>query len=232
MLLLAGLAVVVGGLQWHAGRRRKALAVALVTNRALVAHNARFPMRIHYGDVTVSQPRLLVLAIGNIGNVPVARHDFETPLGVALGSATVLDATVSRTRPTDLQALLTHSDGKLALQPLLLNPGDSLELQCLLDGHIGAVDVVPTGRISGVSSLPLLSVPRTSWDEPYRVSRIESAISIGAAAIFAGVLVMPTWSWPPSPNTYLAAAAALLAMGLFAAYVIRKDRRSRLFLTF
>ncbi len=232
MLLLAALAVVIGALQWHGARRRKGPAVALVTNRGLVAHNARFPMRITYGDVTVGQPRLLVLAIGNVGNVPVVADDFETPLRVEIGRSRLLDATVSRARPTDLPVSLSHGEGRLELQPLLLNPGDSIELQCLLDGPLDARDIVPGGRISGISSLPLLSVPRTSWDEPYRVSRMESALSIVAAAILAGVLVVPTWSWPPSQTTYLAGAAAVVLVGLFAAYVIRKDRRSRLFLSF
>jgi len=231
MLLLAVLAVLVPCALYVMSQRRKAVAVALVANRTLVTRNARFPMGVTYRGTALSQPRLLVLAIANVGNVPVEADDYESPLRVELRRTRVLDAAVSRTYPQDLRAELVHSDDALELRPLLMNPGDSVEVQCLLDGPLGSQDIVPGGRISGVAFVPLLSVPRTSWDQPYRVPRLETVISIAAAGLLSALLAWPAWEWPPTTVTYVVVGAASALLVLFIRTTLRRDRHSRLFLS-
>jgi hypothetical protein len=230
LVVLAALAVLVPTLLWLREQRRKALAVALVTNRALVTSQAHFPLKVTYDRKVIAQPRIVVLAVANLGNVPVEAADFETALKVEFRHAQLLDATVARTRPHDLSAALTFTASGLALAPLLLNPGDGLEIQCLVDGRVKAEDLLPGGRISGVASVPLLSVPRTSWNEPYRTSRSETAVSLVAVAGLLVLPVIPLANWPPDAATYAGATAALLAWGWIASYALRRARRSRLFL--
>lgn len=231
MLVLAALAVGVPIAIHLREQRRKSVAVALVMNRALVVGGSRFPLAVTYGDAQVSRPRLMVFAIGNIGNVSIKTEDFVSPLTIALAKGQILASDVTRTRPADLPMGVSHSGDALELTPCLMNASDVVEVQCLVDGAVAKEDVTIRGRILGVSTLPLLTVPRTSWGEPYRNPVVEDVVVIAAAAVLIGGVAWATWVSQPTVVTYVVAAAGTVALGLFTRFVLRRGHRSRLLLT-
>lgn len=230
MLLLAALAVAVPIAIHLREQRRKGLAVALVTNRSLVTGSSRFPLAVAYGGEELSHPRLMVFAIGNIGNVAIRAEDFETPLVVAIGAGRLLAADVTRTRPPDLDAAVSHSGADIDLSPRLMNPGDVVEVQCLVDGRVASEDVTVRGRVVGVSAVPLLSVQRTSWGEPWRHHWVEDAVAIAAAFGLGAAFVAAAWTWPPSLRTFVVTGIAAVLIAAFTRHVLRQGHRSRLFI--
>ena len=95
---------------------------------------------------------MLVLGVANTGNVPILPEDFIEPLATSLGgSAKAFSVDVSETRPNDLHPEVEVENGRLLIRPLLLNPGDSMDVAALVADYDG--DAQLTGRVVGISEL-------------------------------------------------------------------------------
>jgi hypothetical protein len=135
-------------------RRTKQLDYQIVTDRELVfpgPYGEIGDLEISYKGHPVKAPRLLALKIVNSGKVEIRRDDFDHPLSIiipkdsGLLSSEISDVSSEVTRPS----LLIHGE-EVEVEPLLLNPGDWIELQLLVDGP-GRPQI--TGRIAGVHKI-------------------------------------------------------------------------------
>jgi hypothetical protein len=110
-------------------------------------------LRVSYGEREVKDPRLTVLKLLNSGRVEIRTKDFEQPIRImASPGASVVFAEVVRTNPDQLQPIVTMVDDRtLELKPSLFNAGDWVELQLLVDGDPGPLEVI--GRIAGVQRI-------------------------------------------------------------------------------
>jgi hypothetical protein len=138
-------------------RRRKELAYQIVSlSRLLQPETARIKrLQLTYDGSLVSDAYLFLIRLTNTGNEPIVRDDYETPILVCFSpSPIVLDVELIASSHPNMIAQLERRDGQVAVHGLLLNPGDYVALQILLDGQPDQWTV--EGRIAGVTEIKAL----------------------------------------------------------------------------
>lgn len=184
-LTLVGVAVSV-----YFGRRqrnRKVLAYQVSSARVVSVRDvAADKITILYDEHPVGDVRLLTLQVKCAGDVPIASADFERPLTLLLGdNAQVLKSEVVKTAPEDLNPQHAIHGSTLEIQPLLLNPGDSLEMTALVSDLDNADHL--DGRIVGINKFSKLS---TSLPPQWPLSPRQTAWAIYLAIALAIVLIL------------------------------------------
>jgi hypothetical protein len=227
---LAAVAIIVAVALFLADRRKKSLSYAVLSNRAIVTTPTNFDLEVlHRGD-RVANPWLLVLRIANGGASPVELSDYEQPIRIRVDGARILSGEIAFTRPDGFRPCISNqSADALTLDPSLINSGDLLEIQMLLDGRPEHLRV--EARLSGISTIGKEKVPSTSWGEPWKFNRFDSLViiliglAIGALGIFFYV-----------QGLYLAVRLLGLAIAFYGLVIypwqtFRAHRRNRLFLS-
>jgi len=138
-------------------RRPKRLDYSITTNRQILVPGS-YRQYSHLGALAVtfegerlSDPRLLVFRIANSGKIEIRPDDFDQPLHLSVGlDAKVVTAGVVGSQPADLSVKLDKiSRSIVALDPVLLNSGDWVDIQLLIDGL--ALEPTVNGRIAGAT---------------------------------------------------------------------------------
>jgi hypothetical protein len=155
-VIFTGLAVLVAIVVYRLQTKTKQLSYQIVTNSRLVtaeSFNNAEHMRVYFGRRRVHDPRLLVVRLVNTGNTEIRPSDFEQHMEIAFEEGTKLVSIVKvDSKPTGLDPRInTGDDGRIAVSPLLMNEGDSIELQMLIDGDGKGLNV--SGRVAGVKQL-------------------------------------------------------------------------------
>jgi hypothetical protein len=203
-------------------KQRKALGVAVLTNRAVVTPTA-FEITVQHKGKDVEAPRLVVLRIANSGNVPIKAADFERSLSIAFPNCEVLSAEVTGVRPGDLTPTFKTEGATITLDPSLLNPTDLIDVQCLIDGNLVAPQV--ECRVVGVRSVEYVKLAKTSWGDVWRVSGFDVImLTLGPTVALGGAVA-----------AFIAGAVVIGCIALLAAVYwswsgLRTVRRSRLWL--
>lgn len=168
-------------------RNRKILAYQVSSARVVsVRDEAADKITILYDEHPVGDVRLLTLQVKCAGNVPIASADFERPLTLLLGEkAQVLKSEVVKTAPEDLNPQYAIRDSTLEIEPLLLNPGDSLEMTALVSDLDNADHL--DGRIVGINKFSKLA---TSLPTEWPLSSRQTIWAIYLALALALVLVL------------------------------------------
>ncbi|MBA2944918.1 PPC domain-containing protein [Streptomyces himalayensis] len=169
----------------HRRETTKRLGYRVVAHTPLVSQGAGSLelLTIRYGDRRLDDARLVVLQISNPGSAAVQPGDFQNDLRVSLeGGAhvvSVVGATIGPGQGANPPSVTLSEGGELKVSPLLLNPGDFVELQVLLDGVFTGVRVV--GHLADVRSIEELS----GREAPDR-----ARISLSPYGILLGVLLL------------------------------------------
>lgn len=140
LLTLVGIAITVA-----LARAPKAPRLAYgyrITSLLTVRNDLAEPIRVLFRDREVTDMALHTLKLLNVGKQPIRTSDFDTPIDITFpGAARILSAEVGKTQPQNLQVELkttTDAEGfvkSVHLQPLLLNPLDTLQLNFLISGE-------------------------------------------------------------------------------------------------
>lgn len=190
--LPVGIAVPFIVARWQSGR--KALGYGVAT-ASLVRDTARGRLTIFFADRQVSQVALVTVTLVNVGSQPIRREDFDGPIRIRYGAdAEILDADVIAVEPSSLNPeLIVPSGGEDAdavqrryveVSPLLLNGGDSLSVEAIVDDHDGSVESVQVeGRIAGIAELERFD------EEAVSTGALIAAATTGAARATALSLV-------------------------------------------
>lgn len=172
---------------WLRGRQVKRLSYRLSSPPVVnIRSEAEDAITVLYEGQPVGDVRLLDLRVENTGNTEIREGDFQRPLSVALGEgATVLRFEVGGTAPSDLDPDVSIVEADLTIAPLLLNPGDWLEITALVS-DLSEGDRLQ-GRVAGVArfSEPGVGSPRRWWE----VGRHSAALSSAFVAVAAGTFV-------------------------------------------
>lgn len=151
---LAVLSVMATFMVYRLQRQRRSLSYLEVSKNDLLTsweeHDDR--LQILYEGQPMKDIVLLVLRISNDGNTPIAASEFERPLAICVAEpARVLNAAVLIRRPKQLAITFSEAAGKLIIDPVLLNPGDTFTFKVLLADSRGhyAVDA----RVLGVRNI-------------------------------------------------------------------------------
>lgn len=170
--------------RWQTGRKALGYGVA---SASLVRDTARGRLTIFFADRQVSRVALITVTLVNVGNQPIRREDFDGPIRVRYGAdAEILDADLVSVEPSSLSPEMTVADdagnGEVSsrrcveIAPLLLNSGDSLSVEAIVDGHDGSVESVDVeGRIAGISKLDRFDEEAASTGALIAVAAVEAA---------------------------------------------------------
>ena len=116
-------------------KSKKRLAYEVVSNTQLVGVKSEVQnkIKIHYENKIVENVHLVSIRIINSGNQPISIDDFARPISIQLGSNTnILTCEVLEQSPKDLDISILKMQNSVEIQPLLLNPNDSFNLNILL----------------------------------------------------------------------------------------------------
>lgn len=153
--LLAAIAgVVVPVFLWQFDLASRSISVRLVSSVALQS-DVGFSvqgLQLVLDGVTIESPYLSILQLINDGVKPIAASDFEAPLEIRINTERkFVRAGVLSTQPSGIPAALVSESGVVKLQPLLLNPKDSLNFVLLTSG--GQPVFEPHARVAGVEKI-------------------------------------------------------------------------------
>jgi hypothetical protein len=151
----------------------------------------------------------------------------KEPLTLNLPGSSILSSEVTLTRPEglDMSPDLTAPD-ELTLARRLLNPGDLVELQLLVDGHPD--DIVARSRVTGVRGVDQVKLPVTSWDETWKFSWFDHLVFIVLLLAGLGGGVALYLSGSLSGKVAGVVAVAISTVSSVRAW--KSSRRNRLFL--
>lgn len=154
IVAIAGVAIPVW--LWYADHASHSLHVKIVSQTALQPNgsNAVSGLKLSIDGRELKTPYLTVIDIRNDGRKPISIPDFEGPLEIkSLEQVNIIRAQLTETNPKDIQPSLSSSDKLLKLQPLLLNPNDSMTIAILTTG--GMPKFMVRARIAEISSVEL-----------------------------------------------------------------------------
>jgi hypothetical protein len=180
-------AALIAWLTYRSQRGRKGLEYLVLSTQRLVDPRVAEDLDVHFDGRPVDDPSLTVLRMVSTGERGIASETFESPLRITLeGASKVVHASVSAVRPSDLPVVLTTDSNRVSIEPLLLNPGDFIEILALADGqptHVALdariADVTPRRR----NSLPY---PPGSGPEGQMIAQDKFAWVVPELALAAG----------------------------------------------
>lgn len=190
-----GFAVGVAGVLlsiWFYVRQRtpKALDYRLLIHQPILIGVARDRLEVlsRNTGVVVEDPHLLAIRVGNTGKKEILRSDFERPLRLLLDPPTrILSSDVTRSHPSNLSVATTIGEGgqSVTIEPTLLNPGDSFDLQIITNGAPRRTGLLE-GRVAGLRMIGDLStIERRRYERPDRSGRLLLAILVLVIVGFA-----------------------------------------------
>jgi hypothetical protein len=154
MLIPAIAGVVLPVLLWQVDLASRALSVRLISSVALQPAPSQpiQDLQMTLDGVKIDSPYLSTLEISNEGSKPISTSDFESPLVISLApGATNVRARITSRKPLNINGVLAMTPSAVTLQPLLLNPSDSLTLAIISSGTSPVFDA--QARISGISKV-------------------------------------------------------------------------------
>jgi hypothetical protein len=171
---------------WRLNQQRKVLCFQLLSRQGLVSirGQARKKLRVNFDGHPVENAQLVMFRLFNAGNKSINAGDYQTDLSLCMNpEAQIVHADVAQTTPVDLEErvrakgepaplIKSVERGKLVITPTLLNPGDEIVLQLLVNNLTEQITV--KGHIEGISA-------PTKW-RPRRL--------VPLLLIYSGALVM------------------------------------------
>jgi preprotein translocase subunit SecG len=189
--VFAGLALVLTFV-YRQRRSRKVLARALETTPVVSVHaEAADKVSLIIDGHEVETAHLLTLKLANLGTLPIQGSDFERPIAINLGpNGSTLDIQVTDVVPPDLKPRIRIEGNLIYLDPLLLNPGDSLSIKALVQ------DLTPEATLEA----RIVGIPRLidfgSWEGMtfhQRARTFYPAITAVAALLLSVTALTLTW---------------------------------------
>lgn len=203
-----GLAVISILVSWYFGKRaerEKALTVRYVAVRPLLTDPRKSEkLVVTYEDQVVEQPWFLTARLENTGNTPIIEDDIDTLLLLQFPAGRVLGVDIGATNPPGIPAAAIQQASEVEIEPTLLNPGDYISFDVLLDGD----PKLPTAlvRVVGVSR-PIVLHPSdetstfyATWFQlPRPVEYIALTItSLGIVFLLIVLVFLVVEQWAPS----------------------------------
>ena len=167
VIALAG--VVLPIVLWLVDHSSKSIAISVVSSTSLdpTINQPVEGLAFTLDGVALRSPYLSVLHIQNTGTKPVSSSEFESPIEIKSESKSkIVRAEFADASPIDLQPVITVVKNRILVDPLLLNPGDSLKLNVVTSEDRPAF--IARSRVAGISQIPvsekkIKDVASVSW---------------------------------------------------------------------
>jgi hypothetical protein len=203
--VIALIALLVSTALSRRGRVRKELRYRLSVARvASIRREAGKRVTVLYEGRPVGDVRVVTLRVECAGNHEISASDVERPLAVPIGpAAQLLSWEIAEATPPEIRPRAALRDGRLEIDPLLLNTGDSFALTALVSGYAGTQEL--DGRIAGVRSFteayddrePLIPISRVG---PVLLSAIAIIVLAAGTATFVDSFLLSR-NQPTSPRS-------------------------------
>lgn len=150
--------VFVAVLAYRSRHGKTRLSYWVNTNTRLVPSQLAGEISLSHRDSVVADPSLAIVRIVSTGDLPIRAEDFETDLVVRfVGADAIESASCSATRPPDLDPELEAEADCVRIKPVLINPGDMIQLQVLLAGSSEKLEI--SGRVANLQVVALEHAP-------------------------------------------------------------------------
>ena len=150
--LVGATALVVAYLTYRSQRGKTRLEFVVVINTSVAVIPASASLAVTYNGKIIPAAAVTVIRLVNTGDKAIRAEDFTSDLVMLLDNVNeVVTATVTKTRPMDLEPHLDINGAGVAVAPLLINSGDMIELQLLTSGLASSVRA--EGRIANLSRI-------------------------------------------------------------------------------
>jgi hypothetical protein len=157
-VLVGAAALIVAYFTYRSQRGKTRLEFVVVSNARVVPATISTKLEVTYNDSAVPDASVAIIRLVNTGDKAIVAEDFSTDLIVRLdGAEEVVSASSTQTRPVDLDPELNVRGNRVLITPLLINPGDMMELQMLASGLASLITI--EGRIANVGEIPQRSLP-------------------------------------------------------------------------
>jgi len=139
-------------------QNKKAIASGVISS-INVGKSIHPGMKVFYKDKIIEAGAITTVMIKNNGDQPVVAKDFDTPIEISFPEkSSVKDALVIEKIPANIKAVVEFKNNLVMLAPTLLNPGDHIKIQALVEGDIQEPTV--TARIAGIGKVDSLDERR------------------------------------------------------------------------
>ena len=190
--ILAGIASITGIVLavyfYRRGRQIKELSYSIITATSLLQIGSEILGRVQIllDEKPIKNLNLLIVAITNTGNVPIATPDYEHPVTMTFGEkAQIIEADITAKEPENLPVAIEHDQTTVTIQPILLNSQDSLTIKMLISGK---PDFAVTGRIVGIKEISLRNRNSAEVSDVLQISMESIANSLTITALLIAVL--------------------------------------------
>jgi hypothetical protein len=153
----------------HRGERfrsRKMLLVHETTWSNITHETTRIdgkPLHVFLGKEPVRNFAICLIRVANVGGASIVKHDFETSITVRYTDIDKIYYTNLRGRTSQsLSPEIDIAGNDIIIKPLLLNPGDSFDIEAGFD--VNSANARPAlnafGRIAGISEICVIGGPK------------------------------------------------------------------------
>ncbi|WP_445286543.1 hypothetical protein [Variovorax atrisoli] len=259
-LLIGGIGIVASVLVplwlWRADLQAKSISIHVLSATALQQPWSGLDnLQVTLDGVQVKDAVVTTFQVINDGAKPIPASDFESAIRLHVGEKSkVVRAQVSDSAPKELPVVLQSDSSSVSVQPLLLNPGDSIKI--LLITSNGLPTLSTSGRIAGVSSigleflrtegLPLktkillsvlallgvityvgnmFSLWKSGFMDNAAGFKIISALAAGGLMAITTRMIEKSYGTPWNPPTWLGVALAICSALLF--FILSDRYKSR-----
>jgi uncharacterized membrane protein YidH (DUF202 family) len=153
-VILTVVTVVVSFLIYWLQQQRKGVTFEVISHTSLltVREELQGKLQVLYDGEPARSLSVLVVKVWNSGNQPILPVDYERPISFCVGQpARILSADVTELEPASLSINCRTEGNQIALDSVLMNPGDSITIKLLVRDSVNVI--CPDARIVGVKTI-------------------------------------------------------------------------------
>lgn len=198
-------------------KKKKQIEYVVISNESVLPESISKKLKVTFNKKTVPNARVIIVRAVNTGNTPILREDFSSKLIFQLeGENNAVAAIPTRVRPKDLKPRTLIDNDKISIMPLLLNPGDMVEIHILASGNIFRVNMY--GRIAGTELICRRELPYPPGSGPEgEMLTFDKIVWYWVPVFFGGSLI---WWALSSEDLFTFVKTIIIVTVLFFVFVI------------
>lgn len=152
---------------WQIDLKSKALSLTVKSTAELQPKgiDSLDGIQLSMDGKALESPYVSVLEFSNSGSRPIVTTDFEGPIRISTeGTSRLVKVRTTSSNPPSLEPALSLAEGVVLLQPLLLNPGDTVRITAVAAGAKPAFTA--RARVVGVTEINVIDAQvgrETKW---------------------------------------------------------------------
>lgn len=108
-------------------------------------------LKLKYNNFIIDSGSIVTIIIENKTKNPIKSDDIVSPIYITFDKIKILDFSLKKKDPPNMELKLSKYDNKIMIKPTLLNSGDNFTIDVLTSGNFSSLNV--TGRIAGAKRI-------------------------------------------------------------------------------